>query len=163
MRELLSAGPLIILVADNDNGLGFENVREEISQANADATADDQFGVPNAPRVSTKQSQSLPDISILMLPWDNELGCLETLCLRAVNQKYSREKQCAESLVECVLATDWEISKKSKLILRCFLSAVCKTEPNTGLIYAWSTENGRPGDIFPLDSPAFKQVADYLR
>ena len=152
-----------MLVADNDKGAGFENVREEIRQANLDASADDQFGVPNAPRVSSQQSQSLPPISILMLPWDAQMGCLETLCLDAANVKYSNELKCAEEFIACIGASGWEVSKKSKLKLRCFLSAVCKSEPNTGLVYAWSTENGRPGDIFPLDTVAFKPLVDWLK
>lgn len=153
----------ILLFADNDSGPGFENVKEEIRQANLDAPPEDLFGIPDAPRVPARQSQTLPPVSILMLPWDNTSGCLETLCMNATNQKYAREKECAERLVECVSATNWEVSKKSKLILRCFLSAVCKSEPNTGLVYAWSTENGRPGDIFPLDSAAFKSISDWLK
>jgi hypothetical protein len=153
----------ILLIADNDTGNGFEAAREEIRQANLDSPAEDQFGLPNAPRTAARQSQSLPPVSILMLPWDNEAGCLETLCLRATNQKYSREKECAEGIIECIRATDLEIHKKSKLILRCLLSSICKSDPNTGLVYAWSTENSRPGDIFPLDCPTFKPIVDYLR
>jgi hypothetical protein len=97
-----------------------------------------------------------------MLPWDNELGCLETLCLQAVNKKYEKEMQCVIKQSECVGINDWPPQKQSKMILRCLLSSVCKSEPNTPLTRAWSTDSGRPGDIFPLDHPAFNPIAEFL-
>lgn len=154
----------ILLIADNDSdpAAGFACVTTELREANSGESGENQFGIPNAPRVPATGSPSLPSVSILMLPWDGQPGCLETLCLRSTNQKYLKEKKCAEDLVECVSANNWAISQKSKLTLRCLLSSVCKSDPNTGLAYAWSTVNGRPGDIFPLDNPVFQPIATYL-
>jgi hypothetical protein len=96
-----------------------------------------------------------------MIPWDNEDGCLETLCLGAVNQKYKHQLDCADALVKCNEAAKWDIAKRSKLKMRGFLSGVCRGDPNTGLRYAWSTENGRPGDIFPIKGEnAYKSLSE---
>lgn len=147
----------IIIVADNDGDpdVAFKNIQKQIAAAG--------FTVPNKPR-ETAVTEGLSPASVLMIPWDNDPGCLETLCLSAANQKYKTQLDCADGLVHCAGADEWDIAKKSKLRMRGFLSAVCKSDPNTGLRYAWGTENSRPGDIFPLkDVAAYNLIADYFR
>ncbi len=147
----------IIIVADNDGDPAgaFQNVQRQIKEAG--------FTVPNRPR-ETVATEGLSALTVLMIPWDEEAGCLETLCLGAANTVYIRQLECADALVKCANAEEWGIAKKSKLRMRGFLSAVCKSDPNTGLRYAWSTDGGRPGNIFPLKGvDAYKQIADYFK
>jgi hypothetical protein len=147
----------IIIVADNDGDPqgAFRNIQKQIAAAG--------FTVPNLPR-ETVVTAGLSPLSVLMLPWDNNPGCLETLCLSAANQKYKTQLDCADGLVKCAGADRWDLAKKSKLRMRGFLSAVCQSDPNTGLRYAWSKVGGRPGDIFPLeDVAAYNQIADYFK
>lgn len=147
----------IIIVADNDGdpAEAFKNIQKQISAAG--------FTVPGKPREMVATADLSP-LSVLMIPWDNESGCLETLCLGAVNPNYNSQLACADDLVTCAGADRWDIAKQSKLKMRVFLSAVCKSDPNTGLRYAWSREGGRPGDIFPLNGTAvFDQIAEYFR
>ena len=147
----------IIIVADNDGDPvgAFKNVQEQIGKAG--------FTVPQKPR-ETVITAELPPLSVLIIPWDNDSGCLETLCLSAANPDYKKQLDCAEGLVKCVGTGEWDIAKKSKLRMRSFLSAVCKSDPNTGLRYAWGTENGRPGNIFPLKGIAtYNKIADFFK
>jgi hypothetical protein len=145
LKGLVTVSPkAIIIVADNDGDPdgAFKNIQKQIAAAG--------FMVPNKPRETVATTARSP-LSVLMIPWDNDIGCLETLCVSAANQKYKIELDCAEGLVTCAGAGEWDIAKKAKLRMRGFLSAVCKSDPNTGLRYAWSKDGGRPGDIFPVE------------
>jgi len=147
----------IIIVADNDGNPqdAFKNIQKQIGNAG--------FTVPKKPR-ETVATPNLSPLSVLMVPWDNDSGCLETLCLSAANPKDKNQLDCADALVKCAGANSWEIAKKAKLKMRGFLSAVCKTDPNTGLRFAWTTDGGRPGDIFPLKGvAAYNQIAEHLK
>ena len=147
----------IIIVGDNDGdpAVAFRDIKKQIESVGG-------YNIPVNPReFSTKND--LPAVSILMLPWDTEQGCLETLCLRGVNKKYEKEMQCSVKISECLAISSWPISKQSKLILRCFLAAVCQSDPNTPLHRAWSTDKGKCEDIFPLDNAAFDSVAEFMR
>jgi hypothetical protein len=146
----------IIIVADNDGHPteAFKNIQKQIGEAG--------FTIPQKPREKV-ETKNMPPLSVLMIPWDNELGCLETLCLGAANQKYKTQLDCADGLVKCAGADGWPLSKQAKLRMRGFLSAVCKLDPNTGLRYAWCTKE-RPGDIFPMSGVAtYNQIVEYFK
>jgi hypothetical protein len=147
----------ILVVADNDSDpdASFRSIQRRIRGAG-------DFGVPEAPRVAAPSGRDLPPVAVLMLPWDDECGCLETLCLRAAFRRRRTLARCIRQFEECVAATDWPISQLSKLHMRCYLSAACPGDPNTGLQYAWTEERGRPPDLIPLQYQCFNQVADYL-
>jgi hypothetical protein len=101
----------------------------------------------------------MPPIHVLMLPWDNDHGCLETLCLIAAEKENPKEIACVNEFVACVKANELSVPMLAKLRMRCYISAVCKTDPNTGLRFAWS----RPQTLIPIDDPCFNNLADYLR
>jgi hypothetical protein len=149
---VISTRKAIIIVADNDGDpTGMcKNAQKQIGNAG--------FTIPKKPR-ETVETVGLPPLSVLMIPWDNDAGCLETLCLSAKNSDYNKQLDCADALVKCAGAEGWDIAKKSKLRMRGFLSAVCKSDPNTGLRYAWN----RPEKPFPLKgAAAYNQIAGYL-
>jgi hypothetical protein len=153
---VISNRKAIIIVADNDGDPAgaFKNIQRQIGEAG--------FTIPPKQR-ETVETPNLPPLSVLMIPWDNDSGCLETLCLSAANPDYKNQLDCADNLVKCAGAEKWPIAKRAKLRMRGFLSAVCKSDPNTGLRYAWSTDE-RPGDIFPLKGVvAYNQIAEYLK
>jgi hypothetical protein len=147
----------IIIVADNDGDPveSFKNIQTQIGEAG--------FTIPLKQR-ETVETANLPPLSVLMIPWDNDAGCLETLCLSAINPKYKHQLEvCAEGLAKCAGAEKWPVAKRAKLRMRGFLSAVCQSDPNTGLRYAWSTDE-RPGDIFPLKGvAAYNQIAEFFK
>jgi hypothetical protein len=146
----------IIVIGDNDGNYttSFNAIKSQIRDAG--------FNTPSNPRelVSTN---GLPPISVLMIPWDNDPGCLETLFLSAINNQYARQLACADGLIDCVHADSWDIAKRSKLRMRGFLSAVCTADPNTGLRYAFSPHRGTPLDIFDLNHSSFNNIVTYLQ
>jgi hypothetical protein len=143
----------IIIVADNDGNPAeaFKCIQKQIGEAG--------FTIPKNPR-EIVETPDLPPLSVLMIPWDNDSGCLETLCMCAANSEYKHQLEvCADALVKCA-GKDWDIAKQAKLRMRGFLSAVCKSDPNTGLRYAWN----RTEKPFQLKGvAAFNQIADYFR
>jgi hypothetical protein len=152
----IKARKAVILVVDNDgNPLeSFQNIRTQIESAG--------FNVPASPRDLTN-TDNLPAISVLMLPWDTDAGCLETLLLSAVNPAYFSQLECANCLVDCNHANNWDIPKKAKLLMRAFLSGVCRVDPNTGLRFAWKEGRGTPTNMFDLGSANFDGILAYLR
>jgi hypothetical protein len=146
----------VIIVADNDSDPD-ESFQAVVRQLQAVGN----WGVPSRPRESVKAG-NLPPLSVLMLPWDGVRGSLDTLCFTAAATKRPPIATCVEAFVKCVKADGWNIEKLSKLRLRCLLSAACKDNPNTGLLYAWSKDKGRPGDLIPLEDKCFNEIADFL-
>ena len=51
-------------------------------------------------------------------------------------------------------ASNWVIAKLSKLRMRCYLSAACKSDPATSLQYAWSKKE----ILIPLDDPQGQRI-----
>jgi hypothetical protein len=81
----------VILVADNDDQpqAQFRNVQKQIAKAGS-------FGVPDAPLELRQSAVGLPPLAILMLPWNDEPGSLETLLLQAVFSEDHKGRQCVE-------------------------------------------------------------------
>jgi hypothetical protein len=146
----------VIVVADNDSNPAesFDLVQKQIRDA-------EKWGVPTKPREGVKLDE-LPPVSVLMLPWDDVPGSIDTICFAAAARKRPEVAACVEAFVRCVKAEGWDVHNASKLRLRCLLSAACKDNPNTGLPRAWSTEKGRPGDLVPLDDECFNEIATFL-
>jgi hypothetical protein len=147
----------ILIVADNDGNpaKAFKEVRRQIQQAG-------EYGIPTAPALVAPAQNGRPAVAVLMLPWTDQEGCLETLCLRAALQRRPRIARCIAAYLRCIGIARWTVSNLDKFSMRCLLSAACKRNPNTGLQYAWSAEKGRPKDLIPLRYRCFKQVADFL-
>jgi hypothetical protein len=148
----------IIIVADNDNNpaQAFKDVCDQIKGAG-------EFGVPKLPREIAK-SNDLPPVSVLMLPWDTEPGCLDSICLSAALRQRPDIKSCLDNFAHCTGAKidDWGIAHFSKMQLRCLFSAVSKDDPNIPLGHAW-TSKGLALNLVPLEDAVFTPIAEYLR
>jgi hypothetical protein len=165
----IQARPSILLVADNDATPSekFEAVVRQIREANKlpEVSKIGQFGIPNQPRTLAPSTGNLPPLAILMMPWDNKIGCLDTLCLEAAVSRRSAHAQCVEQYLACVRAAEprvWDEHKVHKMKLHCLLSGACPDDPCISLLYAWSDKRNIPADLVPLDSPCFDQIAEYL-
>ncbi|HWB61777.1 MAG TPA: DUF3226 domain-containing protein [Chthoniobacteraceae bacterium] len=147
----------IILVADNDdlNDKFFLKIRDQISSAGG-------YGVPSAPLELVSGDERIPPIAVLMLPWADEPGCLDSLCLQAACNQRPHYVACIEQFVTCVKALDWPISSLHKLKLRCLLSSACKQDPNTPLVHVWKS-NRRDENLVPLNDPCFGRIVEFLR
>jgi hypothetical protein len=162
----------LVIIADNDNSPQgrFNEVRKQIEKANEGASQNDLFGVPVKHREPTQQSSTLPPVHILMIPWENEPGCLESLCIQSANSKtYSSQISCVEAFAKCVGADEWmdadgknqNVARTAKFRVQSLLTSIC-ADPYAPLKCAWNTDKS-PGDIFLMDSPTHLKIVDFLR
>ncbi len=151
---------LVVIMADNDGvpARRFKEVQKQIRQAG-------NFGIPSKPReivppIGQPGGRTVPNIMVLMLPWDDECGCLETLCVTAGTAKNPGLGECVQKFVTCIGASQWDTPKAGKLMARCMLSATAKRRPDIPLGAAWRSGNG---NAFPLSGRTFGRVVRFLR
>lgn len=130
--------------ADTDSSSAFQSIR--------DALRDNGYPVPQLPWAHT-QSGHL-SVSVAILPGENEPGELEDLCLRSIAGR--PELACVDQYIKCMTDAGLSSDKTSG--------------PNR--VYAYLAAGERPGlrlgesaeaGVWDWDSPAFMQVADFLR
>lgn len=145
----------ILIIADEDdvdaNNIQFGKVRAAITSAKYDA--------PAQRRQQIAPTAKNPGIEVLMLPWDNEQGCIETVCLPAFEELYVPQSVCAATYAACCGCNDWGVTKLSEMKVHCLLSATQPKNPRVGLqIFAKRTN-------CPLnfDHQCFQRLTDYLR
>lgn len=144
----------ILVVGDNDRDpkSAFGNIRAKIERAG-------DFGVPNHPLVPARSGNGYPPLVVLMIPWTDQIGQLETLCLQAMYAEYPKLAQCVDRFSECCGASStWKPGKLEKMKTRAMLTANCEQDPNTSLRHAWS----RTVDLVPLRHQCFNQIAEFL-
>ena len=168
----LKTSKAIIIIADNDhNPEGqFKEIQNQIVEANKDEKPDELFGIPQRPRESAQQSTSIPPIFVLMLPWDNENGCLETICIQSANKpKYKHELECVEQFAGSIGTEKWvepskglhDIARSSKFRVKSLLTCIC-TDPYTPFHSAWNPKKS-PMDIFDLKDTAWTKIVEFLK
>jgi hypothetical protein len=141
----------IIAASDNDDDCNksFQKVREQIESANF-KTPDLPFAVVRAP----------DSVTVMMIPGPDELGQLETVCLRAIRDAWPQQFQCAESYAACSGIDTWDTRKQERAKLRALISHICRSDPNTSLTHLWR-ENREL--VVPLDNACFDQIAEFLK
>jgi len=147
----------IILVRDNDDDPdeAFRDMQGHVREAG-------EYVVPVAPRTSSARGK-YPPVSILMLPWDGQAGCLETLLYMSASAQWPSKSACVQALAQCAQIQGWQISKQSKAELRCLLSTTCENDPNVAVNWAWKRENVAAGQLIPLEHACFDPISDFLR
>lgn len=151
-------------------GKGFENVRGILIQGDNDDDPDERFGKirakieaaegyipPERPLAGIKQRSHL-SLVVVMLPWVEELGALETLCLKSAEDKHPSVKECVDAHIRCIDISKWDLVKQHKMRLRCMMASICKTDPYTSLVHAWS----RSVEMIPLGHACFDRISDFL-
>lgn len=150
----------LLVVADNDltPDANFQEVRKALAGADPFGSPAASFAVPDKPR---ETAVGKPNVTILMVPWDNLPGSLETLCLpAAVHAAGSDVDSCCDEFARGVRAVDWpNVNKQVELKLRVMLSAQHQKEPFVTLGRIW---NECP-DLIPLDHDCFRDVVEFLR
>jgi hypothetical protein len=143
----------ILVVADNDlnPAAAFQNVRTQIRDAGG-------YAVPDAMRIPVLSPQ-FPSIAVLMVPWDDEIGCLETILLDAVRAVKPELAACAEDYAVCTHVNDWNEIEKAKMKLQSLTSVICRSDPTTPVSFVWS----RTEEIISLSQPCFNRIADFLQ
>jgi len=142
----------IVVVSDNDEDpeAAFRATVEQITSAHG-------YSAPREPLVVVRNPGS-PPLLVMALPWIGRPGTLETLCLEAAYAQHPGIGVCLDRYVDCAGVAAWSLTKRLKMQMRSILTASCRSDPNTSLVYAWS----RPEALIPLGHPCFNQVAEFL-
>jgi hypothetical protein len=143
----------IIIVRDNDENpnQSFDEVCNQIRLAG-------KFGIPGQPLQPALSVAGAPVIVVMTIPWAGESGNIETLCIQSMADAHQHLKVCVDDYATCAGNTSWPVTKRSKMLLRSMIAAACKSDPNTGLEYAWS----RDEVLVPLNHSCFDRIADFL-
>jgi hypothetical protein len=144
-------GLLIVGDKDRDAKSAFGNIRSKIEDAG-------DFGVPNKPFAIAKSQQGFPSVFVMLIPPDQDVGQLETLCLTSFRDKHPDIGKCADQFSSCSGTDKWKPGKLEKMMVRAMITAVCEEDPNTSLTHAWS----RAIKMIPLTHPCFDGTAKVL-
>jgi len=141
-------GIIVVSDSDNDANASFQQVRTLIHNAG--------YRAPNQPSVYVAGP---PAMCVRLIPNTNEVGQLETLCLRAIQGAWPNQYQCAEDYAQCTGVETWPRNKKERAKLRALIAHVCMTDPNTSLSHLW---HGGREEVVPLGHAAFDDIAAFL-
>lgn len=145
----------ILIVSDNDDNPidSFQKVCTMIENAEG-------YAVPQKPLTVARNGSSSPPVVVLMVPWTGEIGQLETLCLRAMRNRWPEIAACVDAFTQCTETDKWPRGKEERMRLRSMITSICRKDPNTSLQHAWS--DNRP-DLIPLNDPVFDQITGFLK
>jgi len=143
----------IIVQGDND-----ERPQNKFADICDKIAAAEGYTPPNQP-LEVVRNNGRPPLVVMMFPWVGEPGALETLCLRSAEDAHPQIKDCVEAHVRCVDVSEWDLVKQHKMRLRCMITSICRSDPYTSLVHAWS----RSVELIPLNHACFNRVAEFLR
>lgn len=129
--------------ADADPASAFQSIQ--------DALRDNGYPVPRQPWRPAQSGQM--SVSVAILPGGNDPGELEDLCLRAIAGR--PVLACVDQYIKCMTGAGLSSVRPSKSKVYAYLAAGA----DPGLRLGESAEAG----VWDWSSPAFAQVADFLR
>ena len=153
---------LIVVMADND-----DDPAKKLAEVKKAIKKSRLFGIPDKPRdiaqpVSIPRGRHVPDIAILMIPWDDECGGLETMCFAAGRVKNKKIARCIDSFTKCVNINKWPSTKLAKVQVRFMLAVLC--QKNTDISFKWSfvAREDLKEVPWPVTHKAFEGVAQFF-
>jgi hypothetical protein len=147
-----------LIVADNDECPGdrFANVCVQIDRVFGSGTA------PNAPLQKTpRTAMRAAAITVLMVPWTNEHGHLERMCVEAARDANGSVATHVGTFMTLIRVEGWRNeSRFGKAWLRINLAARCTRDPfiPLGRVFA----NTRYNTLIPLEHSSFDRIAGVL-
>jgi len=134
---------------DDDPQDSFNQVQNELRKAG--------FPIPVTEQTVARKNE-YPEIVVLMLPIRGK-GNLETLCVEAMLHKWPL-KDALNAFVTATPATEWGISKQSKMRMQSILASTCKDQPDVSFARHWEL---KPEYRLPLDHHCFEELVRFLR
>lgn len=114
------------------------------------------YPVPTSPHLKAAGS---PSVTILLLPWLDRTGSLETLCFEAASKVFPANKACVDAFSGCTGSAGWLPQKRDKMLLRSIIAGSHEKKPDIALSMIWSSEP----NLIPISDQAFWQVRDFLK
>jgi hypothetical protein len=149
---------IIATDSDNDADASFRYVCDLIANVPDPEPPESphKYPVPTSPHL---KAFGTPSITILMTPWHNRNGALETLCFDAAGRSKASAVACVDSFEKCSGTLMWAEQKRAKLRLRCLLASTYEKGPDIGFGMVWQTDPS----LIPLNDTAFDQIESFLR
>jgi hypothetical protein len=147
----------VLIVADNDSdpNAAFRKVCKLI-----DATAEIEPGVRySAPLKPLTKAGTKPSVVVMMLPWTDVRGALDSLCYMSAAAKRKDIAACVDAFAKCTKTDIWPVTKLAKMKLRSLISAARIADPYMSPAWVWSEKT----DLVPIDDPAFNDIEKFLR
>lgn len=145
---------LVVMVdADTNHEKAFADVCKALKSADAD------FSPPGEPWKATDDN---PRTGVIVIPKPLTNGTMEDLLTDAAFTADPKLKGCVDDFVKCVgKSTAWSSNKIAKMKASCAIAVSCSDDPSVSLAWLWKKKNE---DIpFPLQSPVFDPIANFLR
>jgi len=118
----------ILLVSDNDDDPAdsWKEVCAQIREAG--------YEVPAGPRAAVVDQNGGPSLRVLMIPWDNVKGAIETLCLPAMESLFADKVKCVDEFCRCAdIDKKWGDTPRSIARVECLLACTQERAPKIGL------------------------------
>jgi hypothetical protein len=143
----------VLIVADNDDvpTQSFAKIQKQIRIATG-------YPVPGRPMEIAKTAGQ-PLVLIMMLPWTDTPGCLETLLNMIWQREQESMKVCVDEFLTCTKVTEWKIQKRDKAAIQCFIAGSNREDPNKSLRYFLEL----PNNPLPMNAPELDKIADTLK
>lgn len=148
----------ILIVSDNDDdpGRSFGEVQKQIRLA-------EDYPIPETP-MQVARAEGQPAILIMMLPWTDIPGCLESLYKKIFLRTQNPLMECVDEFLKCACVTRWEeVQKRDKAAFQCFIAGSNKEDPNKGLANLLRKTNHQFNRLFPVTAPEFDGIANVLQ
>jgi hypothetical protein len=150
----------ILIDADDDPAQRFEEVRQLIAKANQHPDSLALFPEPLAPLAPVTRGQLT--LTVMQIPGNGALGCLETLVWSSLMRLYPTETACVDSLIACsgveAGPKPWSASKVAKAKVRAALAILYRKDPSVPLSRLWT----RAPDVIPSTEAEFNDLAAAL-
>jgi hypothetical protein len=147
----------ILIVADNDgNPQGaFKKVQDLIAAA-AEISPGQRYAVPPT---ELARNGARPVMVVMMLPWTNVNGALDSLLYISAANKRPAVARCVDAFAKCTKSDVWPMTKLAKMKLRSLMSAAHHADPYLAPAWVWSEGT----DLVPINDPVFNQIEAFLR
>lgn len=147
----------ILVVADNDSDpkAAFKKVQDLIA-ATGEIAPGRRYAVPP---VELTREGSNPVMVIMMLPWTNISGALDSLLYISAARKRPTVANCVDEFAKCTKADVWPITKTAKMKLRSLISAAYHQDSYLQPAWVWREKT----DLVPIGDPVFDQIEAFLR
>jgi hypothetical protein len=149
----------ILIVADNDDDPrgNFEEVCSHIERVFGPKSA------PSGPLVKVRSTATRSaSITVMMVPWENEHGSLERMCVEAARSTDRKIGTDVDHFLSTIHADRWKSETRfNKAWLRTNLAVRCERDPFVALGHIFS-DNHHYG-LIPVDHPSLDRIAGELR
>ena len=145
---------LVLLVRDSDENpdKAFQEVQEQIREAGG-------YGVPKRPLEVTKVNDA-PGVAVLLLPWIDKPGCLESLLIDVLGRAWPTEMVLAEKFIGKCPTGNLQVSGRAKAVVGAMFACVCRDDPSCSVSSMWRSDRGFRR---LLPDKGFDQVANFIK